>query len=226
MKFKNPISELFAESPMRPMQKHMAKVCECVAVLTDFIAALTAHDLALAHKAQAKIVDLENEADELKKDIRDHLPKNLFLPVPRADLLSLLKTQDKLANKARDIAGVMLGREMTIPDPIQSEMKTFADLCISTTKQAQKVVNELDVLVISSFAGRQALNTIDIINILDDIEHETDILQISIRRKLFAIERELNPIDVMFLYRIIEWFGDLADNAQRVGHQMGILLAK
>ena len=43
---------------------------------------------------------------------------------------------------------------------------------------------------------------------------------------LFEIEKELNPIDVMFLYRIIEWLGDLADNAQRVGHQMGILLAK
>lgn len=211
---------------MRPIQKHMDKVCECVASLTDFIDAMSDSDIAKATTVQQKIVTLENEADELKREIRANLPKNLFLPVPRADLLSLLKKQDKLANKARDISGVMLGREIAIPDVIANDMKTFVALCISTTKQAQKVVDELDVLVISSFAGRQALNTIDIINTLDDIEHETDLLQITIRRELFSKEKELDPIEVMFLYRIIEWFGDLADNAQNVGHQMGVLLAK
>ena len=61
---------------------------------------------------------------------------------------------------------------------------------------------------------------------LDSIEEDTDSLQINIRRQLFAIENELNPIDVMFLYKIIEWVGDLADLAERVGSRLELMLAR
>lgn len=61
---------------------------------------------------------------------------------------------------------------------------------------------------------------------LDKIEEDTDDLQIKIRRQLFAIENDMNPIDVMFLYKIIEWVGDLADLAERVGSRLELMLAR
>ena len=60
---------------------------------------------------------------------------------------------------------------------------------------------------------------------LDKIEHETDEMQITIRQKLFDIEKELPAVDVIFLYKIIEWVGDLADRAQKVGGHLQILMA-
>jgi hypothetical protein len=61
---------------------------------------------------------------------------------------------------------------------------------------------------------------------LDKIESETDKIQVQIRSALFDIERDLPPIDVMFTYRIIEWIGDLADLAQRVGSRLQLMLAR
>jgi len=63
------------------------------------------------------------------------------------------------------------------------------------------------------------------INELDAIEHDTDQLQISLRSTLFALEARLAPIDVMFLYRIIEEVGALADRAQQVGSRLQLLMA-
>ncbi|HBP75141.1 MAG TPA: phosphate transport regulator, partial [Alcanivorax sp.] len=37
---------------------------------------------------------------------------------------------------------------------------------------------------------------------------------------------ELPPVDVIFLYKIIEWIGDLADRAQKVGGRLQLLLAR
>jgi hypothetical protein len=51
-------------------------------------------------------------------------------------------------------------------------------------------------------------------------------MQIKLRSELLAIENDLNPVDVMFLYQIIEWIGDLADLAERVGSRLEILLAR
>ena len=61
---------------------------------------------------------------------------------------------------------------------------------------------------------------------LEEVERETDRLQIEVRRALFKVEKELPPIDVMFLYQIINWIGDIADRAQRVGNRLEQLLAR
>jgi predicted phosphate transport protein (TIGR00153 family) len=64
------------------------------------------------------------------------------------------------------------------------------------------------------------------INELDLIEEDSDDLQIQVRRKLYSLEAGLNPVDVMFMYKIIEWVGDLADLAERVGSRLELMLAR
>ena len=44
--------------------------------------------------------------------------------------------------------------------------------------------------------------------------------------RLAQLETELPPIDVMFLYKIIDWTGDLGDRAQQVGSRLELLLAR
>ena len=105
-----PIFSVFGRSPIRPLQKHMSAVIACVEQFLPFLEAVKAKDWALAEKRQLEISDLENDADTLKSDLRTHLPKSLFLPVARTDLLELLTMQDRVANRAEDIAGIMLGR--------------------------------------------------------------------------------------------------------------------
>ena len=61
---------------------------------------------------------------------------------------------------------------------------------------------------------------------LDKVEHDSDLLGIDVRLQLFAIEASLNPINVMFLDKIIEWIGDIADQSQIVGNRMLYLIAR
>jgi len=61
---------------------------------------------------------------------------------------------------------------------------------------------------------------------LDDMEHDADEMEREVRSSLFDVEKDLHPIDAMFLYQIITWIGDLADKAQQVGSRLQLLLAK
>ncbi len=65
-----------------------------------------------------------------------------------------------------------------------------------------------------------------IIKTLDEIEGDSDRMQVEIRARLFAVEKDLPPVEVIFLYRIIDWIGDLGDLAQRVGSRLELMLAK
>ncbi len=65
-----------------------------------------------------------------------------------------------------------------------------------------------------------------ILDELDDQEHRTDELEVQVRKQLRGVEQALPPVDVMFLYKVIELIGELADVAQGVGARLQILLAR
>ena len=222
----NPFASLFGRSPIGPMQKHFAKAHECAANLLPFFEAVMAEDWAKVQQVQQDMARLEDEADKLKKNVRLHLPKSLFLPVPRSDLLELLSVQDKVANRAKDIAGLMLGREMAIPLALQPLMRAFVQRTVDARAQALKAMNELDELLETGFGGREAALVESMVEELEQIERDTDLMQIEVRRALFKLEKDLPAVDVMFLYQIIEWIGDVADRAERVGNRLEQLLAR
>lgn len=222
----NYLYRLFGKSPFRPLQQHMDKVQVCVSELVPLFKAVIAEDQAKVNAAQEKISALEREADQLKHELRAHLPRELFLPVPRADLLDLLRTQDNLANKAKDIAGIIRGRGMTFPESIGAGLLSFLGKAIEAAAQAHRAINELDELVEAGFRGNEVAIVEEMIERLDAIESDTDAMEVEIRAKLHEIERTLPPVDVMFIYKIIEWVGDLADIAERVGSRLALLLAR
>jgi len=220
------ISSLFGSSPVKPLQSHMNSVQTCVEELIPFMDAVLIKDWDSALKVQLKISELEQESDKLKKDLRLNLPNSLFMPVSRRDLLEVLTMQDKIANKAKDIAGLITGRKMNIPDPLGTQFKTFINRSIDASAQACQAINELDELVETGFKGREVNLVAKMIRKLDKIESDTDRIQVKIRAEIFKRETELPPIEVMFLYKIIEWIGDLADIAQRVGSRLELMLAR
>ena len=222
----NHFASLFGRSPIGPMQQHMARAHECAAHLMPLFEAIVAEDWEKVEQTQQTMSTLEREADKLKKDVRQNLPKSLFLPVPRSDLLELLSVQDKVANRAKDIAGIMRGRQMTIPQSMQPLMLSYVQRTVDASAQALKAMNELDELLETGFGGREVTVVETMIEELAAIEHDTDCLQIEVRRALFALEKELPPVDVMFLYQIIEWIGDVANRAERVGSRLEQLLAR
>ncbi len=217
---------VFAKSPLKPIEEHINAVHACSELLKPFFDAVFQNDWDKAAKVQAEIGKLENHADDIKRDLRINLPAGIFMPVARQDVLELLTQQDKIANRAKDISGRVLGRQLTIPEPMKAEFTAYLNRCLDATHQARIVINELDELLETGFRGREVRLVEDMIEKLDCIEDDTDTMQVKLRRHLQELEGALNPIDVMFLYSIIEWVGDLADHSERVGSRLELMLAK
>ena len=154
------------------------------------------------------------------------MPKSLFMPVARRDLLELLLVQDKTANQAKDVTGLIVGRKMVFPESLAKLMPNYVTRCVEACKQAGKVINQLDELLETGFAGKEVEFVASIIHELDGIENETDKQQIKMRATLLKIEKELPPVDVMFYYKVIEGLGEVADISQRIGSRVELLLAK
>jgi len=217
---------VFAKSPIKPMIEHMDKVHRCAYALKDFFKAVYSKDWQSAEVARATIVKHESNADDMKRKIRLNLPSGLFMPVERADLLELVSQQDKIANKAKDISGLVTGRELNIPEPLVKDFDAYLNRCLDATDKARETIGQFDDLLETGFKGRERDLVDNFIAELDAIEADTDQLQIKLRQDLRKIELDMNPVDAMFLYRILDWVGDLADLAERVGARFELMLAR
>ena len=217
---------IFGSSPVSPLQTHMSKVYACASELIPLFNAVINEDWDEVSRLQQIISDFEKDADVLKKELRLNLPKGLFMPVSRQDLLEVLLMQDRIANQAKDIAGTIVGRHMILPEIVHEDYIRFVARCVAACKQARKAINELDELVETGFSGQEVQIVTDMITKLDEIESDTDNLQSAIRSKIFEIENEMPPIEVMFLYKIIEGTGEIADKSQGVGSRLQLMLAR
>jgi predicted phosphate transport protein (TIGR00153 family) len=221
----NMLANIFGSSPVYPLEKHIDIAYRCAKELRGFFAAVVKGDWDKAADGRARIEKYEHEADDLKKEIRLSLPKSLFMPVPRQDLLELLLVQDMIANRTKDVSGIVFGRKMQIPPEIAQQFLEFVDRNIDAAKQARKSVRELDELFTVGFRGAEATLVEGMIEKLDRIETETDNMQAALRSALFEIESTLDPVNAVFMYQVIELTGEIADMAERVGRRLELLLS-
>jgi len=221
----NMLANIFGSSPVQPLERHIEIAFRCAKKLRPLFEAVIANDWDTALAVRADIEALEHEADDVKKEIRLNMPKSLFMPVPREDLLELLLVQDKIANRTKDVSGVIIGRRMQIPETLADKFVEFVDRNIDAAKQARKSVRELDELFTAGFKGAEVALVSDMIEKLDGIETHTDEQQTVLRSALFEIEKTLDPIDAMFLYEVIQLTGEIADMAERVGRRLELLLS-
>lgn len=222
----NTFSKMFGASPFTALQKHMRVVVECAREVEPLMEALVSGNQERVFEVKDRIFALESEADQIKHDLRANLPKSLFMPVDRRDLLEVLHLQDTIANVAQDIAGLLVERKMAIPEFLSAPMLVLVKRCVETVVHSSKVIEELDELLAIGFRGREADLVDEMLNDLNKLEHETDELGIALSRALFDHEDELKPVSVMMWYQIFEWIGDLADYAEKVGDQIRLLIAK
>ncbi len=220
------ILDLFAKSPFKPMQEHMAVVVECVRQVSPLFQGVADGDRSAVDRVNETIDGLESRADQLKNDLRSHLPKRLLLPVDRRDLLEILDLQDSIADCAQDIAELLVLRPMEIPETMRRPLFELIRAAERTCIQAGEVINGLDELVEIGFRGREADRTEIMINETGALESQTDQLESTLVRELFRLESELSPVSVMFWYQIIEWIGDLADQAEKIGNRVRLLIAR
>ncbi len=217
---------LSGTSPFTSLQQHMRCVLTCVREMPPFIEAVIAEDQEQVNLHKDRIFEAENEADGVKNGLRDHLPKSLFMPVDRRDLLAVLTTQDSVADVAQDIAGLFVERPMKIPEPLQPLLRELTQGCVDVCEHYGRIIEELDELVEMGFRGREAERVDEMLTELNLIEDKTDDQGIELTQILHRNEHETDPVSVILLRQVIEWIGDLADNAEKSGARLRLLIAR
>ena len=220
------LADLFGKSPFGPLVEHGAKVRETVRLVPPLFTALAAGDQEQVQALAEKISTAEHEADLIKERLRNHLPRSLFLPVNRGDMLAFLKEQDGIADEAEDISVLLTMRTMEVPPGMAEELQKLVEQVVGSCELCLDCTEAFRTLMESSFSGKELDKVLETIGVVGRKEWEADRMQFAMAKMFLAREKEMEPMPLWLWIRIIRELGALADHAQNAADLLRLMISK
>jgi hypothetical protein len=215
------IARLFGKSPFAPLQSHMQKVSLCMKKLSSLFDSLHKIDSDKIEKSVNELSELEHEADLTKNDIRNHLPKSLFLPIDRAHFLEILSIQDSIADEAEAIGILLTLRPLEAFDSFHADILALYKKSEESFLSAKRIIDEL---LESSFGGIEAEKVKDMVEQTAFLEHEAEKMRRRFMKKLFVSGESLSAPAFYLWARLAEDIGSLSHISERLANRIRMIL--
>jgi uncharacterized protein len=212
------IARLFGKSPFAPLQTHMTRVTHCMEKLAEIMKALPPSD-----RMVEELCRLEHEADLTKNDIRNHLPKNIYLPIERGHFLDILSIQDSIADQAEEI-GLSLKLRPLNSSPLLPDLEVLFKKSYDTFISVRKIIGEIYELLESSFGGIEAEKVKLMVELTALKEYEAKKFQRTLKTKLFAQGEGLSAPDFYLFAKLIEDIGNISIISERLANRIRMVL--
>ena len=220
------IAALFRKSPFGTLQSHVAKVAECVALLRPLFEALIGRDEERIKKLARKISRCESEADAIKNDIRDRLPRFLFMPAARSDLLVLLEVGDGIADAAEDVAGLLGIRMISVPESFREDLLRLVEHAVSSSEGVLAIFDRLPDLLEGSFRGKPVAAVFEEIRVVGEREHDADSAGHDLILKLYRHEEDFTKAEFIIWDKLIACLSRVSDLSEKVANRVRMIMAR
>ncbi len=223
MKFFRSVGEVFGYSPFRSLAQHARMCGRAVGLLQRQFEALRLENYEKVEELRDEIDELEHHADQIKEEIRGNVTKSLMLPVDRHDLLEFLKVQDDIINNCEHVGHMVTFRRVRVPTDVWDEFSVLLSKLMEIVNQYEEMVESIRQLIDTSFSKREVERVMEYVPVIEQLEHECDLVQIGLHTKLFNLE-DANPLDVHLMVTWVVHLGYIANAAARASDRFRIMV--
>ena len=219
-----PFFSMFMTSPFEGLQEHAEKVKECAWAFQQAIECHLAEKCKTFEEFRQEVIQLETEADVIKRRIRGHLPKGTLMPVYNFLLFRYLREQDQVIDAVEDaLDWISFRSEPGIPPELEKEFVILADAVINPIEELSKMVAEARKYF-RNYSEDQRVIIKNIIHTLRQQEHEADKAEDMVKQKV--LNMDIDAVTVFHMVRLAEIIGSIADHAENAGDMMRAMVSR
>ncbi len=218
------IARLFGKSPFAPLQTHMNRVASCMEKLTKIFESLVNKETDKIERLAQELSQLEHEADLTKNDIRNHLPKSLFMPIDRGHFLEILAIQDSIADMAEAVGITLALRPLADYEHYQERLTAFFVKSAEVFWDAKRIIEEIDELLEAAFGGIEAEKVKIMVEETAFKEHQAQKQKQQLLKKLFNEGEQLSAPAFHHWLRLVEDIGAIAQRSEKLANRIRMVL--
>ena len=218
------LSSLFHESPFDGLQKHADKVNECAQLFKAAALCHVEEQCKEFDDLTDQVARLESEADAIKRNIRNHLPRGILMPVDKFQFFQYLKEQDKVVDAVEEaLLWLSLRRPGGVPNAIAGDFQHLVGSVLPPIEKLPQLVT-MAAGFFKSRSERQRTKMKSLIHDIHQDETEADFLEQELKRRIFSETKD--ALVVFHMVRLVEIVGNIADHAENTSDRMRAMIAR
>ena len=166
----------------------------------------------------------ESQADALKRNLRNHLPRGIFMPMDKFIFLDCLREQDHVLDDVEEALYWLSFKPMAgIPEELVGDFLHLVDAVIPAIEK----LPEMSEQAMAYFKNSTEENRNKLKSIIRDVyqaEKEADHLEHELKKNAFTLLED--PVEIYHVVRLVEIVGDICDHAQNVSDRMRTMIAR
>lgn len=219
-----PFFSMFVTSPFDGLQEHAEKVKECAWTFQQAIECHFSDRCERFEELRQDIIEMESQADAIKRRIRGHIPKGTLMPVDKFQLFRYLREQDSVLDAVEDaLDWISYRSDPGIPRELKKDFLLFIDSVVDPIDELDKMVKEARKYF-RNYSDDQRVVVKNIIRALREQEHVADKHEDALKKKV--LNMKIDPVTVFHMVRLAETIGSIADHAENAGDMMRAMVAK
>ncbi|MEE9526590.1 MAG: DUF47 family protein, partial [Syntrophobacteria bacterium] len=178
---------LFFESPFKKLKDHADKVKECAWMFKRAVKCYVELDCEEFDKLTEDVAKLESEADWLKRNLRNHLPRGLLMPVDKFVLLDCLREQDNVVDSVEEaLYWLSFKPEGGIAEELVDDFLHLVDAVVPCIEKLPDMAEQA-ILYFKSSTEKNRNKLKSIIGDIHQAEKEADHLEHELKKQAFAV---------------------------------------
>ncbi|PMP94132.1 MAG: hypothetical protein C0169_06915, partial [Thermodesulfobacterium geofontis] len=205
------------------LKKHAHLVLECVERLSLALEAYNTKNFTRLEEIAKHIIEIEKEADQMKRNIRGHLPKGIILPVERFELFLYLKEQDAIADVAEEILNWLSFKYLEIPKSLFKEIETLLNKSIESLIYLEALIDySADFLITKNENSRNQAK--EIVRTIRYSQYLAEEFGNKVKKEIFSkIE---DPLTLFYILKLVDLILSIPHHAENTADLMRAMIAK
>jgi predicted phosphate transport protein (TIGR00153 family) len=215
---------LFRKSPFENLVKHAELVRDSGRPFQQAVLAYLDDSPEDFENFHNQVNRIEHRGDEIKRNIRGHLPRNILLPVDKFQLLWYLREQDKMLDGIQNALHWLSYRKTMVPDEFVDDLLFMVEKVVDVVSSMYPLVKTAD-LYFQSYSEKQRELVKYAIRQIRDFESQSDMVERKLKSDFLSYDFE-NPTSAFHLTKLVQYMGSISDHAENAADMMRAMIAR
>lgn len=225
MRMRIPFFGLVAErSPMAGLLDHYGQIEAAMSLIQESLLCYIGGGRACKdfQSLKAEVDQLEEAADKIKRRIRNHLPRGLFMAVDKTLFLNYTRAQDNILDEAQDALDWLSMRTVSVPEEFRAQTLNLVDEAVKTVEILKPALESTVKLVHSDIYDRKA--TKETYQAVRDQHKKVRLAKAALSRAVYESDLEFKAI-----YQLLHFFDgmhSMSHNAENCADILRAMIAR
>jgi predicted phosphate transport protein (TIGR00153 family) len=224
--FRSGLLETLPGSPYKILDEHFKRVCKATRKLNRMVRFYLEGNFNEAASLSVEISRLEQEADELKRNLRASLPRKIFMPIAKEDLLDVLRYNERIVDTCQDVAQLLDMRETRVPEDLHPLYERFLGHIVDAVDSLRDMMNLLGRVLESAFAKVETKEVIALGQLVHEHEYKADSVNKQLSKAIYALEDKESPMALFHMMKFSDVLDSVADHAENSALKLVLVVSK